>query len=224
MMPPSGFNKRAIETLILWVIPACALLISFFYWRHAGRVAYFGYLFLAPVVFAALAVGVAAGPMKLWRWQPSIAPRILFIHRPVVYAAYFVLISVLTGRLLVLPTTVGTAIEATLVSGLIGTMVGVLHDIFGVDVGLYRISGHRFDRDVHGAIVVVARYGFYFFGFIGLTLGFLAKAAHYFLYESPEPRSWIAVGILFGFFASVPILLWGAWRYAIKTRKHPQAV
>jgi hypothetical protein len=103
---------------------------------NQDHLAYFGYLSVAPAVFAVLAVGIAASVMKLWRWQPSIFPQLLQIQRPLVYAAYFNLTFVLAGHLLTLPTTPATVIEATLVIGLIGMVTGVLHDIFGVDVGL----------------------------------------------------------------------------------------
>lgn len=220
-MEKSLFKKKNIEMTILWIIPILNFLISFFYWSHRNYLSYFGFLILAPATFAAVAVGMAAGPLKLWQWNTSIFPRILLIQRPLVYAAYLNLVFVFSGRLLTLPTTTSTLIESAFTIGIIGMMVGVLHDIFGVDVGLYKISGKRFDKEKFGTILVVSRYGFFFFGSISVFLGIAAKAGYYFIYENPtSPFSWPIIGILAGIAVSLPILFWGMWRFWIKRKKH----
>lgn len=216
----SSFKKKNIEIIILWIIPILNFLISFFYWSSRNYFSYLGFLILTPATFAAIAVGIAAGPLKLWQWNTSIFPRILAVQRPLVYSAYLNLIFVFTGRLLTLPTTVNTLIESALVVGAIGMMVGVLHDIFGVDVGLYKISGKKFDTEKFGTILVVTRYGFFFFGAISVFLGIAAKTGFYFIYENPiYSFSWITLGFLFGTAASLPILFWGTWRFLVKRKK-----
>lgn len=217
----SSFKKNKIEIVILWIIPIFNFLISFFYWSNRNYLSYFGFLILAPATFAAVAVGIAAGPLKLWQWNTSIFPRVLFIQRPLVYAAYLNLVFVFGGRLLTLPTTTSTLVESAFTIGIIGMMVGVLHDIFGVDVGLYKISGKRFDTEQFGTILVVSRYGFFFFGSISIFLGVAAKAGYYFIYENPiSPFSWPILGFSAGMIASLPILFWGTWRFLIKRKKH----
>lgn len=206
--------------IILWIIPSIALLIGFLYWAAQDRLVYFGYLCIAPAVFAAIAVTIATQVFKLWQWHTSILPQILQVQRPLVYTAYFNLTFVLAGRLLTMPTTPATVIESTLVIEFISMVIGFIHDIFGVDVGLYKIRGRHFDREKYGTIMVVSRYGFYFFGTVGLLLGCAAKIGYYYLYESQSNRyPWWILGLLAGVTASFPILLWGLSRYTIRLKK-----
>ena len=215
-MHPPAFKKRNVEILMLWVLPSMAFAFGFFYWLAHHRLSYFGYLSLLPAIFSMLVVGLAAGPLGLWRWNNEIFPRIVFLHRPWVWTSYFHLVFISAGRLLFLPTNLGTLVESTLIIGFIGMLVGVAHDLFCVDAGIYQISGYRFDREKHGTILVVSRYAFYFFGFVGMAMGLAAKAGYYFLYESPSPHSWLTLGFAGGILVSLPFLAWIVSRYLKK--------
>ena len=219
----SALRKKDIEILILWIIPALVVPISYFYWMLQGKLAYLGYLWVVPTVFTAIFVGIAAGRFGLWRWNNTIFCGAIWIHRPLVYAAYFNLVFLLTGRLLVLPTTISTLIEGGLVIGIVGMVVGVLHDLFGVEVGLYKQKGSRFDREKYGTVLVLSRYAFYFFGSISVAVGMAAKVGHYYLYESSVGYlNWFLLGVLAGTAITPPFLAWSISKYLVLVRKRKQ--
>lgn len=220
-MYPSAFKKRNVEIILHWVIPGIVLAVSSFYWWRKDQLIYFGYLSLFPIIFILLTINLAAGPLKFWKWHTSIFPKLHFIVRPLVYTAYYHLVFVLCSYLLLLPTTIATLLETSLVIGLVGMLMGFVHDIFGIDSGLYQISGSRFDKEKHGTVLVVSRYAFFFFGSVSILFGLVAKGGYYFLYERPlEQFSWMTLGFLSGAVVSIPFILWLIFLFKIKKVIH----
>lgn len=123
------------------------------------------------------------------------------------------------GRVLTVDTTAWTMVETALTVGFVGMLTGYVHDLMFVDVDLYRVSGRRFSREEFGTFLVVTRYGFYYFGSIGLAMGLAAKAGHYYLVEAPGGISCWLLGIIVGTTLCLPFLPWIFWRHTVKRRR-----
>jgi len=218
-MEPSAFEKRKIEIIILWTIPSLSLFVSFLFWCFQNRLMYWLYLLLTPTIFVGIFIGIAVRFFKLWQWQTSILSFLVPLQRPLIYASYFSLVFVLASPWLTLPTSLYTVISTAFVVGLIGMLVGVVHDLFGVDVGLYKIAGRRFDRDIHGTLLVVSRYAFYFFGSVGFFLGLAAKLGYYFIYENAVSYSPWILSLIAGAIISFPFVLWAFSQYRVLLKK-----
>jgi hypothetical protein len=126
---------------------------------------------------------------------------------------------VVCGRLLTVETTTGTLVEAALTVGFVCMLTGYVHDLLCVDVDLYLVSGRRFSREEFGTFLVVTRYGFYYFGSLGLAMGLAAKAGHYYLVEAPGGIAWWLQGIIVGTTMCLPFLPWIFWRHTVKSRR-----
>lgn len=198
-------DKRVVELWLLWIIPVVATIVSVAYWHKLPS--YLGYLWAMPALFVFIVIGFAVNKLKLWSWRESILPRMQFLHRPFVYAAYTNLVFVTCGKLLQQPTTLISTLEATLCIGFVGMLTGFVHDLLCVEVGLYVIHIERFSARKHGTILALCRYGFYYFGTLGLLFGLMAKLGHYFLVESPT-RSWLLVVFIILLCACAPFLIW----------------
>lgn len=83
---------------------------------------------------------------------------------------------------------------------------------------LSRLGAAFFERGVR-TFLVVTRYGFYYFGSIGLAMGLAAKAGHYYLVEAPGGISWWLLGIIVGTTLCLPFLPWIFWRHTVKRRR-----
>lgn len=218
-MHKPAFKKRNVELILVWIIPSFFLLISFLYWYSQGKLAYFCYLYTLPMVYTIIFVNIATDHFNLWRWQVTFFPKLRLLYRPLVCTIYFNLSFVLGAHLLTAPTTVTTLLESFLVIGFIGMMIGVLFDLFTLDVGFIWVARPQFNLEKYGTIVVLTRYAFYFFGAIGAAAGSAAKVGHYYLYELPSaPMHWLPLGVLAGVAISPPFLVWA---YLFDSRSIP---
>ena len=208
-MHQPAFKRRDIELIFVWIIPSIIILVCFFYWSLQGKLAYFGFLYTASMVFTAIFVNLATDHFNIWHWKTTILSRFRLIYRPVVYAAYFNLVFLLAARLLISTTTTTTLMESALIVGFIGMMVGVIFDLFTLDIGFIQVTGPRYDLDKYGTIVVLTRYAFYFFGAISVANGIAAKIGHYYMYESGSGQvHWLLLGLLVGTAITPPFVVW----------------
>lgn len=219
-MHKPAFQNRPVELLFVWIIPTFILLASFGYWWWQGKVAFFGYLYVMPIVFIAIFVNIATDHLNLWRWKTTILSQYRLIYRPVVYAIYYNLAFMLGAHLLTAETTLATVIESAIVIGFVGMMVGVLFDLFTLDTGFISVTKPQFNIEKYGTIVVLSRYAFRFFASIALAGGVAAKIGHYYLYEVPNPPlHWLPLAVLAGIAISPPFV-W--WAYANDSRDLPE--
>lgn len=219
-MHKPAFEKKKVELLFVWIIPSFVLVTNFFYWYLQGKLAFFGYLYVGPIVFAAIFVNIATDHLNLWRWNTSFFSKFRLLYRPVVYATYFNLTFMLGGHLLTAPTTTITVLESVVVMGFIGMMIGVLFDLFTLDVGFIAVTRPLFNLEKYGTILVLTRYAFQFFGSLGAAGGLAAKVGHYYLYESQAAQiGWLPLGVLAGMAISPPFVVWA---YLFDSRSLPK--
>jgi hypothetical protein len=208
-MHEPAFKKKDVELIFVWIIPIIAIAISLCYWYFQGKLAYLGYLYIVPMVFAAIFVNLATGYFNIWHWKTTFFPRFRAVYRPVVYAVYFNLVFILAARLLITTTTAASLLESALIIGFIGMMVGVLFDLFTLDVGFIWVAGRRHDLEKYGTIRVLSRYAFHIFAAMSIANGIAAKAGHYYLYESGAGRiHWLPLGLLAGTAITPPFVVW----------------
>ena len=208
-MHKPAFEKRGVELLFVWIIPSFVLLLSFCYWYAQGKLAYLGYLYVVPIVYVGIFVNIATDHLNVWRWKTTIFSQFRLLYRPVVYAIYYNLAFILGAHLLTAETTAYTLVESALVIGFVGMMIGVLFDLFTLDVGFISVTKPRFNIEKYGTILVLSRYAFSFFFSISLAGGVAAKVGHYYLYETQSvPIHWLPLGMLAGIAISPPFVVW----------------
>ncbi len=218
-MHKPAFQKRKVELLFVWIIPSIVLVASFCYWYLQGKLELFGYLFVAPVVLAAVFVNIATDHLNLWRWNTTFFSNWRWLYRPVVYSLYFNLMYLLGAYLLMAPTTLWTLVESFVAMGLIGMMIGVLFDLFTLDVGFIAVTRPRFNLARYGTILALTRYAFLFFGSLGAAGGVAGKLGHYYLYEQPASIGWLPLAVVAGVAMSPPFIVWA---YLFDSRKYPR--
>lgn len=203
-----AFEKKDVELLFVWIIPSILAVIGVLYWAWQGKLAYLAYLYVMSIVFIGIFVNVATDYLNIWRWKVTFLPRLKWLYRPVVYAIYGNLMYLLGAHLLQAETTLMTVLESGLVIGFVGMMLGVLFDLYTLDVGFISVTHPRFSVQKYGTILALTRYAWKFFGQLSIAVGLAAKVGHYYMYETAAaPMHWLPLGVVAGTVIAAPFVV-----------------
>ena len=189
-------KKTITEIIMLWLLPL-TLLISYTQWQSIlpSQEPIFWYHLLVPAIAMTLLVSLGAGVFKMWRFEVilginGVPPQIGFIYAAVLQLVFLVNINTLVA------TSFLSFLLYPLATALLGMLCGVVYDLIIVHFGILHLRGRSLGEHV-GTFKIVASYGFYFFGTVGLLAGISSKIGYYLIQNSVLPIVLVyAVGCL----------------------------
>lgn len=193
-------DRSRADLVMYRIVPVLLLLGSMTYWLlyRSAPLLFWSYLVVLPFSFG-LVVDTLAGRFGLWTWTTSV------LHYALITSAYTQVLFLVTGTLLIQPTTVMTALECAMAGLLVAVPVGMIHDILAIEYGFCTMFNRAHFKNL-GSIASVLSYGFYYFGVYGVAVGLSAKLGHLYLVES-APAVYAYVPVSIGGFL-IPFMIW----------------
>lgn len=179
----SRFSKTLAELICFWVIP---LILFFSFQRWASFTwmnnEFLFYIIAVPAVGVYLFVGTGAGWLKLWSFNIKYSIGKVPFQTGFIYSSIINLLLLFVVALLSEPSSFKTILWFALSMFLIGAFAGTVYDLVIVYFGFLNPSTRRFYKG-ESTIRVVAGYGPWFFGLMGLVSGLSVKYGRYMLIE-----------------------------------------
>ena len=208
-------KKIITEIIMLWLLPL-TLIISYAQWQSIlpNQEPVIWYHLVVPAIAMTLLVSLGAGVLKMWRFEMffginGVPPQIGIVYAAVLQLVFLVNIDMLTAiswtSFLIYP----------LATALLGMLGGVAYDLIVVHFGILQV-GKRSLREHAGTFKIVASYGFYFFGTVGLLAGISSKIGYYLIQNSVLSIVLVyAVGCLIIF---LPIAAYLVMKFQVRSR------
>jgi len=193
-------DRSRADLVMYRIVPVLLVLGSMTYWllHRAEPLLFWGYLVVLPFSFG-LVVDNLAGRFGVWTWTKPV------LHYALITSAYTQVLFLVTGTLLVQPTTVMTSLECATAGLLVAIPVGMMHDILAIEYGFCTMFNRAHFKNL-GSIASVLSYGFYYFGVYGVAVGLSAKLGHLYLVETtPAVYAYVPMSIA-GFL--IPFVAW----------------
>ena len=181
--------KALVEIVAFWLLPL-ALLIEYrcwqsIYWTTPG---FIFYVIAVPALATYMIVATGAGWLKLWGFNLKYTVKKVPVPIGLVYCSVINMLLLIFAKLLAPPSMIRSTIAIVLLITISGAVLGSLYDVVIVHYKLLNVYIRPFyKRD--NAIKIVAAYGPWFFGLMGLVSGLSVKFGEYLLIETNHAAS-----------------------------------
>ena len=191
--------KAIVEIAAFWILPL-ALLIEYQFWQSISWATpgFIFYVIAVPALAAYIIVATGAGWLKLWKFNLKYTVGKVPIQIGLVYSSVINFLLLIFAGLLSPPSSISLTVLTTMLIAISGAVLGSLYDIALVHYRFLEVYIRPFYKR-ENTIKIVAAYGPWFFGLMGLAAGLSVKFGEYLLIETNHAISLgmvIAVGTL----------------------------
>ena len=206
--PKSQFAKTVAELICFWLIPLI-LFFSFQRWTSFTWMnnEFLFYVIAVPTIGVYLVVCTGAGWLKLWGFNIKYSIRKVPFQIGFIYSSIINLLLLFVVALLSEPSSFKTIMLFAMSMFLLGAFAGTVYDLIIVYFGFLNPSTRRFYQG-ESTIRVVAGYGPWFFGLMGLLSGLSVKYGRYMLIEKNLTHSIFLVCTLGTLIIYTPFLVY----------------
>ena len=175
--------KLVSELICFWFVPS-TLIFSYEKWVSIPwtNSEFLFYIIVVPAIGTYLVVATGAGWLKLWGFNTKYSYRKVPFQIGFIYSGIINILLLLIVNLFSRPASFKPVFLLCLFMFLLGAFAGCLYDIIGVHFGLMDVQIRRFYRG-ENTLRIVAVYGPWFFGIMGLLSSLSAKYGRYMLIE-----------------------------------------
>ena len=200
--------KFIVEVIAFWILPL-ALLIEYQYWQSIAWATpeFIFYIIAVPTIATYMIVATGAGWLKLWGFNLKYTLWKVPIQIGLVYASIINILLLTFVKLLSPPASISSTITIAILIAISGAILGSLYDIALVHYRFLEVYIRPFYKR-EKTIKIVAAYGPWFFGLMGLVSGLSVKFGEYFLIETNHAASLAVVTAAGTLIIYAPFLLY----------------